>query len=39
MQMLWDKPCVSQPDIILAADILYDPGELCWQLGLSWTLE
>ena len=35
MQMQWDKPCAFQPDIIVAADVLYDPGELLRQLGLA----
>ena len=34
MQMQWDKHCNFQPDIILAADVLYDPGELHWQVGI-----
>lgn len=33
MQMQWDNPCAFQPDIIVAADILYDPGEPLQQLG------
>lgn len=38
MQMQWDQPCAFQPDVILAADVLYDPGELHWQLGLAlWS--
>ena len=30
-QMQWEEPCVFHPDIVLAADVLYDPGELRWQ--------
>ncbi|KAL3160989.1 hypothetical protein ABBQ38_009378 [Trebouxia sp. C0009 RCD-2024] len=25
-QMQWEEPCGLQPDIVLAADVLYDPG-------------
>ena len=35
MQMQWNKPCAVQPDIILAADVLYDPGEFCRHFGLA----
>ncbi len=27
MQMQWESPCEVQPDLILAADVLYDPGK------------
>lgn len=27
MQMQWESPCKVQPDLILAADVLYDPGK------------
>lgn len=30
-EMQWEQPCALQPDIVLAADVLYDPGELHWQ--------
>ena len=26
--MYWEEPCTFEPDIILAADVLYDPGGL-----------
>ena len=26
-QMKWEDPCTIQPDILLAADVLYDPGK------------
>ena len=25
--MRWEEPCSLQPDVVLAADVLYDPGE------------
>lgn len=30
-QMQWEEPCGLQPDIVLAADVLYDPGGLHLQ--------
>lgn len=27
-QMQWEESCGLQPDIVLAADVLYDPGQL-----------
>lgn len=26
-QMCWEEPCNVEADIVLAADVLYDPGE------------
>ncbi|DBA85057.1 TPA: hypothetical protein ACH3X2_005787 [Trebouxia sp. C0005] len=28
MQMQWESPCEAQPDLILAADVLYDPATI-----------
>ena len=28
MQMQWESPCDIQPDVIVAADVLYDPGKV-----------
>lgn len=28
VQMQWENPCDIQPDIIVAADVLYDPGKV-----------
>ena len=29
LQMQWERPHDLQPDVIFAADVLYDPGKLC----------
>lgn len=30
VQMQWESPCDIQPDIIVAADVLYDPGKVLY---------
>ena len=30
-QMQWEKPNDLHPDVVLAADVLYDPGQFCLE--------